>query len=361
MSSSDDSSHLRKQLLRQAVADNVATRDGRPTAARPRRAATAATPRRRAALLGSLIVGVLALGAYAAWRPEPTAPDAASAAGTSSVDSASADAVENPATSTQPNSPLALGDDPVAGLVFDAPRPIDPGVFSLAVERIVLDPGHGGRDSGTVGSGLEEKEITLDIALRLRDRLVADGFEVHLTREDDRALSLRERAETANELRADLFVSIHVNWIPGVSTRGVETYFLGSTDDPELNKLARFENRDSGFNLADMRSLLERLYTDVRQNASQDLASQVQRSLFLSLARENPALVDRGVKSAPFVVLVATQMPAILAEVSCLSNEEEAELLARPLYRDHIADALARGIRKYADQVHPTESKGIDA
>ena len=242
--------------------------------------------------------------------------------------------------------------------IFTAPTPIDTGVLGLAVRRIVIDPGHGGEDTGTTGSGLTEKDLTLDIAERLRERLLHQGFEVHLTRHDDRDITLRERTRFANQLRADLFVSIHINWIVERTVRGLETYYLGATDDPELSALAQRENRDSGYSLADMRSLLESMYTGVRQDESRQLAQAVQGSLYKGLLRQNPELKNRGVKSAPFVVLVATEMPAILAEVSCLSNEQEAELLARPLYRDHIADALSRGIRRYADEVNQSEAKG---
>ncbi|MEO1370081.1 MAG: N-acetylmuramoyl-L-alanine amidase, partial [Acidobacteriota bacterium] len=228
----------------------------------------------------------------------------------------------------------------------------------LGAAHVVLDPGHGGADTGTTGGGLSEKDMTLDIALRLRGELEEQGFEVFMTREDDSEISLRQRALQANSLRADLFVSIHINWIAQRSVSGLETYFLGGTDDPMLEALARKENRQSGYSLADMKGLLESIYTDVRQDESRQFASHVQRSLYRSLLRQNPQLRDRGVKTAPFVVLVATEMPAILAEVSCLSNEEEAKLLARPLYRQHIAEALSRGIRGYADEVHQSEAKG---
>lgn len=140
--------------------------------------------------------------------------------------------------------------------------------------------------------------------------------------------------------------------------RGVETYYLGPTDDPELTELARRENRQSGYSLTEMRPLLESIYTDVLQNQSRSFAQRIQRSLLSSLRRVNPDLRSRGIKTAPFVVLVSTEMPAILAEVSCLSNAEEAELLARPLYREHIAEALANGAERYADDVNQTQERG---
>jgi N-acetylmuramoyl-L-alanine amidase len=146
-------------------------------------------------------------------------------------------------------------------------------------------------------------------------------------------------------------VSIHVNWIENRKARGVETYFLGATEDPFLTRLAAEENRESGYSMADMRKLLDGIYADVRHEKSHKLAETVQASLFSSLRKINPHLDDRGVKAAPFIVLLSTEMPAVLAEVSCLSNEEEAQLLAKPLYRQYIAEALASGVRSYADAV----------
>ena len=331
--------HLRQQILRQAVEENLSERSGRLRT--PRSDAATATPGRR----GHWTVWLLPLAIAAALLPLlRSAPRA-------DLERPEAHAA-TPAQAAETPQPV------IVTPFFDAPRPIDPAVFPLAVRRVVIDPGHGGDDSGTTGGGLTEKELTLDIGLRLRDLLAEQGFEVYMTREEDRAISLRQRALQANSLRADLFVSIHINWIAERSVRGLETYFLGATDDPELSALARLENRDSGYSLADMKRLLEGIYTGVRLDESRRFAYNIQRSLYRSLLRQNPQLEDRGVKTAPFVVLVATEMPAILAEVSCLSNEQEAQLLARPLYRQHIAEALSRGIRSYADEVNQSEAKG---
>jgi len=229
---------------------------------------------------------------------------------------------------------------------------IDPAVLPLAVRKIALDAGHGGDSLGTrTPLGVLEKDITLDIARRLRLLLEAGhGFEVVMTRQEDHAVSLAERAAIANRSGADVFVSVHVNWIENRTARGVETYFLGPTNDPFLNRLAALENRDSGYSMADMRQLLDGIYAGVRQDKSRQLAEVVQGALFRSLGRVNPGIEDRGVKSAPFIVLLSTQMPAILAEVSCASNAEEARLLAKPLYRQYIAEALAGGLRAYASE-----------
>jgi N-acetylmuramoyl-L-alanine amidase len=232
-------------------------------------------------------------------------------------------------------------------------------VFPVAVRRIVVDPGHGGGDLGTrTPTGLAEKELTLDIGRRLGAKLAEAGYQVDFTRDGDSRVSLRDRARVANELGADLFVSIHVNWLEdGRVNRGIETYFLGPSDDPFVVRLARAENRESGYALADVRRLLDSIYADLRQEQSRGLAREVQRHLVRSLREVAPEVADRGIKSAPFLVLVATQMPAILAEVASLSNAEEARLLAQEGYRERIAVALFHGIRSYSELVASTATQ----
>ena len=333
--SSGGTSSLKRRLLRQAVADNVSVRRGERSEWRP---AVRIPRKRRPWRVAWLVLPAVGLAVALPMLRQPPPVQAE--------------------PSPEPHPTPAILEERPADLRFAAPRPIDSDVFPLEVRRIVVDPGHGGDDFGTIDNDLVEKEITLDIGKRLTALLRDGGYEVHMTREDDRQLVLRERADIANRLRSDLFVSIHVNWMNASQVRGIETYFLGTTEDPELKELARRENRRSGYSLADMKMLLEGIYTGVRRDASQQFASRVQRSLYTSLRRVNPKLKNRGVKTAPFVVLVSTEMPAILAEVSCLSNREEAKLLSRPLYRDHIAEALFRGITGYADDVHQTEEKG---
>jgi N-acetylmuramoyl-L-alanine amidase len=221
--------------------------------------------------------------------------------------------------------------------------------FQLAVRRVVLDAGHGGADPGATAPEVAEKEITLDIGRRLRALLENEGFEVIVTRDGDRTIALRDRARLANESKSDIFVSIHVNALQKhVESRGIETYYLGATSDPTLTELAAAENSISGYSLADMRTLLDGIYADARRDESQQLAAAVQKNLFTSLRLNDTGLENWGVKRAPFIVLVATDMPAILAEVGCISNEKEAAMLRRPEYRQKIADALFDGIRMYA-------------
>lgn len=238
-------------------------------------------------------------------------------------------------------------------LSFPAPRPTDLTTFPLGVKKVVLDPGHGGADPGArTPSGLLEKDITLDIARRLRALLQEAAFEVAMTRDEDETVSLRHRALIANTERGDLFVSIHVNSIPEPEHRGVETYYLGPTDDPRVEQIAGYENRGSGYSLADFRRLLEGVYTHVRRAESRKFAGEAHRGLVTYLSKVNTAIKDDGVKTAPFLVLVATEMPGILVEVSVLSNEEEARLLADPDYRQHIARGLFAGIQAYADALN---------
>jgi len=234
-----------------------------------------------------------------------------------------------------------------------APARIPAQVFPVGVQRIVIDPGHGGGDLGTrTPNGLAEKEITLDLAHRLEERLTAAGFEVSLTRDRDERVVLRDRARLANELGADLFVSIHVNWLEdGRANRGIETYYLGPTDDPWAVRMASTENLESGYSLADVRELLAGVYSEFRQDQSRALAAAIHRRLVQSVREISPEVADRGVRSAPFLVLVDTEMPAVLAEVSCLSNAEEARLLAQSDYRDRLARALAEGIQAYSHSV----------
>ncbi len=259
-----------------------------------------------------------------------------------------------------PGSPSSAGSD-THDLANDlaAASTLDRTVFPLGVRKVIVDAGHGGKNTGTISpSGLVEKTIALDISERLGELLTKADFEVGMTRSDDTFLSLEERAEIANSSGGDLFISVHLNWIESQEVRGIETYYLGPTDDPYLTRLAAAENRDSGYSLADFRKMLDRVFADVRQDESQKLAGSVQRSLYDSLRRVNPTLQDRGIKKAPFIVLTGTEMPAILAEVSCLSNKREARLLMTPEYRQFIAAALSRGIEDYARELNKTSLRG---
>ena len=260
----------------------------------------------------------------------------------------------NPPDAGSPAAEATGRPPPEAEVLFTGPpASLDPDVFPLPVRRIVLDPGHGGAATGTAAEGLTEKALALDIAHRLRD-LLADEYGIALTREADIDLDLDRRTSIANRAGADLFVSIHVNWLPANRDCGIETYYLGPTDDPELSALAERENSEAqGYSLADLRRFLDGVYAQARQEESRALATAVQESLFERLRAENPDLRNRGVKSAPFVVLIGAEMPAILAEVSCLSDADEIERLRDDSHLQAIAEALDAGIRSYAASLLP--------
>jgi N-acetylmuramoyl-L-alanine amidase len=342
-----DIDRLKRQLLRDLIQENVDLKEGRlPRGLRKRRMPL---------VVRVLAVALLPLGLLGSARlfPSLTGP-APNPPTLSALPAASAPALRSALPAAQP----AVEEAPA---MMTAPTPVAAAVFPLPVRKIVIDPGHGGDSLGTKAPlGLVEKELTLDIAQRLRSLLERD-FQVLLTRQEDRSLSLKDRGLAANRAGADIFISIHLNWIEDRKTRGIETYYLGPTDDPVLTRLAAAENRESGYSLTDMRRLLDGIYAGVRQEKSKKLAEVVQASLFGSLGAVSPGLQNRGVKAAPFIVLVTTQMPAILAEVSCLSNEDEAGLLTQPQYRQTIAEALAAGVRTYADSVEgaPAGKKGI--
>jgi len=330
---------VKRQLLRAAVADNLDTIRGLP----PR----SLRPARRFGRLflrrAPLVIIPLTLAAFAF----------VSSTGISTT----AHAVASPARPATPHTAIQASMTPV--LMTDTLEPISASAFPLSVRRVVLDAGHGGTDPGASSiSNVSEKEITLDIEKRLGALLRKNGFEVIATRSDDRLIPLRERARLANGSSSDIFVSIHVNSIPHPNNHGVETYYLGATNDPTLTKLAAAENLTSGYALADLRKLLDRVYADVRRDESHRLADAVQHQLFSGLRGVDPGLENWGVKRAPFIVLVATEMPAILAEVGCLSNEREAEMLRNGTYREQIAQALFHGINAYASANDAPQKKG---
>src|SRR5574341_2202235 len=164
-----------------------------------------------------------------------------------------------------------LDDTPESAGQLNNPRPLDRSAIPLSVKRIVIDAGHGGEPGTTSASGVTEKEITLDVALRLRRLMAEEPYEVLLTRETDRLIPLDKRVAFANENKADLFVSIHVNWLEPRSIRGLETYYVGPTDDPATLKLASMENKDSGYSLSDYKKILEKIYVDARHDESRSL------------------------------------------------------------------------------------------
>jgi N-acetylmuramoyl-L-alanine amidase len=226
-------------------------------------------------------------------------------------------------------------------------------VFGLKMGKVVIDPGHGGHDTGTIGpNGLLEKNLVLDVALRL-GKLITQrlGAEAIYTRSGDAFLPLEARTKVANDERADLFVSIHANSSPEPTATGVETYFFNLTSDKAGLDLATRENATSGSSIADLSDLLHKAVLQTKVEESREFAGKVQASLWSSSLKLNSHSRDRGVRRAPFVVLIGATMPSILAEIGFVSNPHDEKLLQRPDQRQRIAEALFKGVSQYANSL----------
>jgi N-acetylmuramoyl-L-alanine amidase len=224
--------------------------------------------------------------------------------------------------------------------------------LGLKIARIVIDPGHGGHDTGTIGpTGLKEKDVVLDVALKLK-KLIEEkaGAEVIMTRTDDTFVPLEERTAIANEKAADLFISIHANASRSRSARGIETYYLNLTSNPDALEVAARENATSQESVHELQNLIKKIAMTEQVEESQDFATQVQREIYSRL-KVGRNLRNRGVKKAPFVVLIGANMPSILTEISFLTNPYDERLLKKSDYREKIADALYRGIAHYVDKL----------
>jgi N-acetylmuramoyl-L-alanine amidase len=221
--------------------------------------------------------------------------------------------------------------------------------LGLRVNRVVIDAGHGGKDSGTLGAGgIQEKDVVLDVALRL-GRLLHDrlGTEVIYTRSDDTFIPLETRTAIANKAQADLFLSIHANSSQDDSARGVETYYLNFTSDPSALDVAARENAVSGQSVHQLSDLVKKIALKDKIAESREFAADVENSLYSGLRKGNDGLRDRGVKKAPFVVLIGANMPSILTEISFVTNERDASELRQPEYRQRLAESLYAGVAQY--------------
>ena len=225
--------------------------------------------------------------------------------------------------------------------------------LGLKVGRVVIDPGHGGHDTGGIGpNGLREKDLVLDVALRLGTLIEEKmGSEVVYTRTDDRFLSLRQRTKKANRNDADLFVSIHANSSRIRGIRGVETYYLSLTTNSWALAVASRENAAAERSIHELRDLLSKIALTEKIEESREFATHVQSSLYKGLASNTKGLRDRGVRKAPFMVLLGVEMPAILAEVGFLSNPRDEKLLKTSAYRQKIAEYLYKGISRYSESL----------
>jgi N-acetylmuramoyl-L-alanine amidase len=220
--------------------------------------------------------------------------------------------------------------------------------LGLGVSRIVIDPGHGGHDPGAKGKGVTEAELVLDIALRV-EKLLAEvpGVDVILTRRTDDFVPLPERTAIANREGADLFLSIHANASPNAMAHGIETYFLNFATNTSAAAVAARENAASTLAMGEMPDIVKAIALNNKVDESRDFASHVQRAMLERLRTTNKTLKDLGVKQAPFVVLIGATMPSVLAEISFVTNPQEARLLKGSAYRQKIAESLFTAIRKY--------------
>ncbi|MGI9072498.1 MAG: N-acetylmuramoyl-L-alanine amidase [Bryobacteraceae bacterium] len=226
-------------------------------------------------------------------------------------------------------------------------------VFGLKLGKVVIDAGHGGHDTGTIGPhGLMEKDLVLDVALRL-GKLISQqlGAEVVYTRSDDVFIPLEDRTKIANDEKADLFISIHANSSPEPSATGIETYYFNLTADKTALDLATRENATAVSSISDLNDLLHKAVLKTKSDESREFAQRVQASLWGTSVRMNNRSRDRGVRQAPFVVLIGATMPSILAEIGFVSNPHDEKLFNRTDQRAKIAEALFKGISQYANSL----------
>lgn len=253
---------------------------------------------------------------------------------------------------------------PVAAAAKPAPPPAEPAkrtvagtnsltrALGLKLRRVMIDPGHGGHDQGSSGpTGLLEKELVLDVAQRLGELIETNlGSEVVYTREDDHFVPLETRTRMANDSKADLFLSIHANSSTLRSVTGVETYYLSFTNSKEALEVAARENATSDRSVFELRDLLQKIAMQDKINESREFAAKINTALFRVWGQAG-ATRNRGVKKAPFVVLIGANMPSVLAEIGFLSNPRDEQEMKKPETRKRIAEALYKGVAQYADSL----------
>jgi len=340
-------------IVDSAVRSLPTVRSDRPPAARPM---PAAVPRRPpvAQAVAEAAPSRPAIELYPVpgrRRPPPAPPRASSPAAGDSHGPYAADQAA-PAPDAAPTTAAGGADPPSFSPRLPATN-LDGG-FSMArqlglgISRIVIDPGHGGRDPGAEANGVTEADLVLDIALRLRALLERHGgFQVILTRDTNVFVPLWKRTEIANQADADLFLSIHANASPNHQARGIETYFLNFASNPEEAAVAARENATSGQTMGDLSDLVKTIAMNSKLDESRDFATMVQRAMYSTLRAQDPDTRNLGVKQAPFAVLIGASMPSVLAEVSFVTNRQDAHYLKEGSYRERIADALYKGILRY--------------
>ena len=230
--------------------------------------------------------------------------------------------------------------------------------LGLGIQRVVIDPGHGGKDPGCIGSQykLQEKKIVLDVSLRLKALLESLGLEVIMTRETDIYLPPETRTVIANQKQADIFISVHANANRNRKLSGVETFYLNLSQDPTVVETAARENATSTKNIGQMRETIKKILQNTKIPESMELAQTIQKNLVHTLSQKYSAVRDLGVKGGPFWVLIGAEVPSILVEISFLSNPAEEEKLRDPQYLERIALGIYQGIIAYKSSLE----KGID-
>jgi N-acetylmuramoyl-L-alanine amidase len=307
-------------------------------------------------------------------RPEPPPPGAPSTEPPVVIGSAlpgNPDRTDKPADRRTPGGaiPLAAASAPPPVAAPSAPQPPAvnrAGSYSLArqlglgARRIVIDPGHGGHDPGTIGrGGLQEKDLVLDVSLRLEKMVRSElGAEVIMTRSTDAYVPLEERTAIANAKGADLFLSVHANSSRNPIARGIETYFLNFAKNPHAEEVAARENAISAATLKDLQGLVKAITLNSKIEESHDFASSIQEAMVQTVRGRYP-VEDRGIHTAPFYVLIGANMPSILAEIAFVSHPEDEKLLKTPEYRETIARSLFKGVKAYLEGLSRNQSRAL--
>ena len=220
--------------------------------------------------------------------------------------------------------------------------------LGLSVKTIVIDPGHGGKDPGAVSQARQEKQIVLSLSKTLRDILVKKGYNVRLTREIDVHIPIRKRTQFAIDQKADLFISIHANGSIYRKAAGIETYYLALASDESARITAMRENAGAEYNMKELDALVGRILKESKSTESRRLAELIQTQL-----TSGKQVRNRGVKHAPFVVLIGTKVPAVLVEVGFISNPTEGKKLTTKAYQRQLATSIAKGIEQYIKNIPP--------
>jgi N-acetylmuramoyl-L-alanine amidase len=290
---------------------------------------------------------------------DPTVPP--SNAMTRSAGASSKNSRNRQLSSTSSNTVASTNAKPDLIRPSNAPPPTRDGqstltrALGLKIGRIVIDAGHGGHDTGTIGpTGLMEKDLCLDVALRLgkiiQQRL--PGADIVYTRSDDTFIPLEERTNIANQAKADLFISIHANSSQDHAARGVETYYLNLKGSAEAMEVASRENASSDQGIHDLEDMVKKIARNEKIDESKEFAEDIQDSLAKRMQKTSKTVKDRGVRKAPFVVLIGADMPSILTEISFLSNPADEKLLKQPEYRQRVAEGLYQGVASYLQSLN---------